>query len=307
MHFCVFEDHDGHPRLGCATDAHRRRLVDLTAAWPGSAQPAPCDVGRLAALGEQGLETARRLASEARDTLDVGELTLLAPIPRPRKNVFCVGRNYREHIIEGNIAQGRDPNAFPEHIELFTKAPTAVIGPEGPIPLHAELTSLLDYEAELAVIVGAGGSDLSEADARNAVFGYTIVNDVTARDLQRRHGQWFKGKSLDGTCPMGPWVVHASAMRDPHTLSIRLWVNDELRQNGNTASMLFRVPDIVSRLSAGLTLEPGDVIATGTPSGVGYAMKPPRPLKNGDVVAIEIEGIGRLVNTVRDLRHADGR
>jgi 2-keto-4-pentenoate hydratase/2-oxohepta-3-ene-1,7-dioic acid hydratase in catechol pathway len=298
MRFCVFEASPNDRRLACAAEAKAESVVDLTAAWP--AADAPRDVADLAALGETGLAEARRITTAADALrLPLRGLKLLAPIPRPRRNVFCVGRNYREHIIEGNIAQGRDPHAFPEHIELFSKATTAVIGPGAPIPLHAGLTRMLDYEAELAIVIGDGGSDLDESRAMDAVFGYTIVNDVSARDLQRRHGQWFKGKSLDGSCPMGPWVVHKSALADPQALGIRLWVNGELRQDGNTASMLFPVPAIVSLLSAGLTLEPGDVIATGTPSGVGYAMKPPQPLQDGDTVAIEIDGLGRLENTVR--------
>jgi 2-keto-4-pentenoate hydratase/2-oxohepta-3-ene-1,7-dioic acid hydratase in catechol pathway len=299
MRFCVFEASPGDQRLACGIEANADGVVDLTVAWTGDA--APRDVADLAALGEAGLAQARRIASAAgAPRLQVSGLKLLAPIPRPRRNVFCVGRNYREHIIEGNIAQGRDPNTFPEHIELFSKATTAVIGPGAPIPLHAGLTRILDYEAELGIVIGAGGCDIEESRGFDAIFGYTIVNDVSARDLQRRHGQWFKGKSLDGSCPMGPWVVHKSALKDPQALGIRLWVNGELRQDGNTASMLFPIPAIVSLLSAGLTLEPGDVIATGTPSGVGYAMKPPRPLQDGDTVAIEIDGLGRLENTVRD-------
>jgi 2-keto-4-pentenoate hydratase/2-oxohepta-3-ene-1,7-dioic acid hydratase in catechol pathway len=300
MRFCVFEGAPGGHHLAADNGADGEYVVDLTAAWPAARVPAPRDVADLARLGDAGLETARRLAAAADAVhLKVADLKLLAPIPRPRRNVFCVGRNYREHIIEGNIAQGRDPHAFPEHIELFTKATTTVTGPRAPIPLHAELTRMLDYEAELGIVIGKGGNDIDESRGLDAVFGYTIVNDVSARDLQRRHGQWFKGKSLDGSCPMGPWVVHKSALGDPHALGIRLWVNGELRQDGNTGSMLFGIPAIVSLLSAGLTLEPGDIIATGTPSGVGYAMKPPRPLRDGDSITIEIDGIGRLENTVR--------
>jgi 2-keto-4-pentenoate hydratase/2-oxohepta-3-ene-1,7-dioic acid hydratase in catechol pathway len=297
MRFCVFQRAGGH-HLACATDNDGLRVVDLTTHWPTDAGPAPRDVAALAALGEAGLERVAAILRAAPEALETSALGLLSPIPRPRKNVFCVGRNYKEHIIEGNIAQGRDPHLFPSHIELFTKAPTTMNGPGGVIPLHAGLTKILDYEAELAIVIGKGGRDIATEEAMDAVFGYTIVNDVTARDLQRAHGQWFKGKSLDGCCPTGPWVVHKSAVPDPHALSIRLWVNDELRQDGNTASMLFRVPDVVRELSAGLTLEPGDIIATGTPSGVGYAMKPPRPLQDGDRIAIEIEGLGRLENRV---------
>lgn len=303
MRFCVFKTAAG-PHLGCALDARGERVVDLTSDWPRAdpGLPPPADVADLAALGDAGLDIVKTLVRAGKTSIETAGLSLLAPIPRPRRNVFCVGRNYREHIIEGNVARGIDTAEMPKFIQLFTKAPTAVIGPGASIPLHAGLTRLLDYEAELAIVIGRGGSDISEADAMDAVFGYTIVNDVTARDLQRRHDQWFKGKSLDGSCPMGPWVVHKSALADPHALPIRLWVNGELRQNSNTAQMIFKVPNIIADLSAGLTLEAGDVIATGTPSGVGYAMKPPRALQDGDVVVIEIEGIGRLENVVRDAR-----
>lgn len=298
MLFCVFSSPDrrGH-RLGGSLQANGSRIVDLTGQWPGQANTAPTDVAELAAMGDEGLAIVRDLLEREAPPVPANA-HLLAPIARPRKNVFCVGRNYREHIIEGNIAQGRDPHAFPEHIEFFSKAPTAINHPGATIPLHASLTSMLDYEAELGVVIGKTGANIPRDRAMDHVFGYTIVNDVTARDLQRAHGQWFKGKSLDGSCPVGPWVVHRSAVADPHALAVRLWVNGELRQNGNTSSMIFRVEDIINKLSAGLTLEAGDLIATGTPSGVGYAMRPPQPLKNGDRVAIEIDGLGRLENAV---------
>lgn len=298
MYFCVFEC-EGRPQLGGTLSAERTHIVNLTAAWPRELGAPPVDVAGLASSGPAGLDAAKQiLGSKAAET-PVAGLRLRAPILRPAKNVFCVGRNYRGHIIEGNIARGVDPNLFPEHIEFFTKAPTTVIGPGDPVPLHAGTTAQLDYEAEFGIVIGQGGRDIDASRAESAVFGYTIVNDVTGRDLQRRHGQWFKGKTLDGSCPIGPWVVHKSAVADPQALDIKLWVNGELRQSDNTSSMIFPVASIIAQLSAGLTLEPGDVIATGTPSGVGYAMKPPSFLKDGDVIAIEIESIGRLENTVR--------
>ncbi|MFA7664848.1 MAG: fumarylacetoacetate hydrolase family protein [Burkholderiaceae bacterium] len=273
-------------------------MIDLSTHWPADKGPAPTDVAMLARLGGAGLEIAVELLHKAPEPHAPESLKLLAPMPRLARNVFCVGRNYRDHIIEGNIAQGRDPHLFPEHIEFFSKATTTVNHPGGVIPLHAGLTRMLDYEAELGIVIGTGGADIPIERARAHVFGYTIVNDVTGRDLQRAHGQWFKGKSLDGCCPFGPWVVHHSAVPDPHALDVRLWVDDELRQNDSTGSMLFRVEEVVSKLSAGLSLEAGDLIATGTPSGVGYAMKPPRPLAAGNRVVIEIDGLGRLENVV---------
>jgi 2-keto-4-pentenoate hydratase/2-oxohepta-3-ene-1,7-dioic acid hydratase in catechol pathway len=299
MYFCVFE-HNGSARLGCATDTDCSRVINLTDAWPTGPESAPRDVADLARMGESGLAIARELLHSGLACVPIEDVRLLAPVPRPGKNVFCVGRNYREHIIEGNIAKGIAPNTFPEHIEFFSKAVTTVIGHGATIPSYAGLTKMLDYEAELAIVIGAGGRDIAVADAFDAIFGYTIVNDVTARDLQRKHGQWFKGKSLDRTCPMGPWVAHKSVVPDPNALAIRLWVNGEIRQDSNTGTMIFNIAAVINQLSAGLTLEPGDIIATGTPSGVGYAMQPPQPLQDGDVVRIEIESIGTLENTVHD-------
>ncbi|MDB5796431.1 MAG: hypothetical protein JWP36_333 [Paucimonas sp.] len=299
MYFCVFE-HNGSPKLGCATDSDRHSVINLTDAWPTGPESAPTDVAQLARMGDSGLAIAQELLHSRPASLPVQDVRLLAPIPHPAKNIFCVGRNYRAHIIEGNIAKGLPPETFPEHIEFFSKATTTVIGHGAGIPSYAGLTGMLDYEAELAIVMGAGGRDIPVASAFDAVFGYTIVNDVTARDLQRRHGQWFKGKSLDRTCPMGPWVAHKSVVPNPNALSIRLWVNGDLRQDSNTSDMIFDVPAVINQLSAGLTLQPGDVIATGTPSGVGYAMQPPRPLQDGDVVTIEIESIGTLENGVHD-------
>ena len=295
MYFCTFKA-KGLPQLGMAQNSQLLALVNLSEIWPEVL--APTNVGELILKGEAGLTIAGKLHKATTNWVDIKDLQWLAPIPNPRKNIFCVGRNYREHIIEGNIAQGREPNLFPEYIELFTKATTAVIGHQATIPLHAGLTAMLDYEAELAIVIGLGGANISEDKAEEDIFGYTILNDVTGREIQRRHGQWFKGKSLDGSCPIGPWVAHKSVIADPHQLTIRLKVNGEQRQNGNTSTMIFSIPRIIAELSAGLTLEPGDIIATGTPSGVGYAMKPPRPLKTGDVIAIEIEGLGKLENTV---------
>lgn len=299
MYFCVFE-HNGSIMLGGTADPERTEVINLTDAWPTGTEAAPRDVAELARMGDAGLAIASHLLKSGIAGISTDELHLLAPIPRPSKNIFCVGRNYRDHIIEGNIAQGRPANTFPEHIEFFTKAPTTVIGHGASIPLYANLTSMLDYEAELAIVIGAGGKDIKPENALDAVFGYTIINDVTGRDLQRRHGQWFKGKTLDRTCPMGPWVAHKSVVPDANALDIRLWVNGELRQHSNTSTMIFNVPSVLNQLSAGLTLEPGDVIATGTPSGVGYAMQPPQPLQDGDTVTIEIQSIGRLENVVHD-------
>jgi 2-keto-4-pentenoate hydratase/2-oxohepta-3-ene-1,7-dioic acid hydratase in catechol pathway len=225
------------------------------------------------------------------------DVQLLAPLPQPRKNVFCVGRNYVDHVAEGYRARGQDLK-LPEHPQFFTKPPTAVIGPDAAFHLDPRVTEKLDYEVELAIVIGTKGRDIPADRVYDHVFGYTIVNDITGRDLQRRHDQWFKGKGLDESCPMGPWIVHKSAIPDPQKLDIACFVNGEERQHANTAQMIFDLKRIVADLSKGMTLEPGDVIATGTPSGVGYAMDPPGLLKAGDVVECRIEGIGRLVTTI---------
>lgn len=223
---------------------------------------------------------------------------LAAPIPRPLKNVFCVGRNYAEHIAEGERAQNKKIGVTDNPV-YFTKPPTAVVGHNEPVLMFKNLSEAVDYEVELAVIIGKPGRNISMQDAFKHVYGYSILNDITARDVQRRHGgQYFKGKALDGSCPMGPVIVTADEIADPHKLKIQLSVNNEMRQDGITSDMIFDIPTLIASLSEGLTLEPGDIIATGTPSGVGYAMEPPQFLKHGDVVTCNIEQIGTLTNQV---------
>ncbi|MCL6640193.1 MAG: fumarylacetoacetate hydrolase family protein [Candidatus Rokubacteria bacterium] len=231
--------------------------------------------------GAHGL-VARRLAFRRAD------VTLEAPLPRPPRNVFCLGRNYAEHAAERGAAA-------PEHPVYFTKAPECVIGPGAPIVHHAA-TEQLDYEVELAVVLGRAGRDVGRAAALEHVFGYTVVNDVTARDLQKRHQQWFKGKSLDTFCPMGPVLVTADEIPDPQDLAIALRVNDETRQSSHTSKMIFPVAECIAVLSVGFTLLPGDVIATGTPEGVGAASG--RFLRPGDRLEAEVERIGVLANPV---------
>ncbi|WP_298819534.1 fumarylacetoacetate hydrolase family protein [uncultured Roseibium sp.] len=224
---------------------------------------------------------------------------LLAPIPAIRKNVLCVGRNYAEHIAEGDRAQ-KQKVGVTEYPVFFTKPPTSIVGPGGDVLTFPSISKQTDYEVELAVIIGTPGRNIARADAMKHVFGYTILNDISARDVQRRHGgQNFKGKAFDGSCPMGPWIVTADAIDDPHALPISLTVNGETRQDGNTRDMIFDIETLIASLSEGMTLEPGDIIATGTPSGVGYAMDPPSFLKDGDSVVCNISGIGTLTNSVR--------
>ncbi|MEM7044729.1 MAG: fumarylacetoacetate hydrolase family protein [Pseudomonadota bacterium] len=247
----------------------------------------------------QMIEAALAAGRLARDAEPAAAVRLLAPLPRPRKNVFCVGRNYREHIAEGERAQNKTIGVT-EHPVFFTKPPTAVVGPGTAVPIFPHVSENIDYEVELAVVIGKAGRDVAPAEAMEYVFGYTILNDITARDVQRRHGgQYFKGKGLDGSCPLGPVIVTADELSDPANLGIRLSVNGEMRQDGHTADMIFDIPTQIASLSEGLTLEPGDILATGTPSGVGYAMDPPVFLRDGDLVVCEIDGIGRLENRMK--------
>jgi len=265
------------------------------------------------ALGEHGerrgaLAVIERLAageplpkpSGARLPLVAVELE--APIPLPRRNLFCIGLNYRQHAAEyrANVADEsvrQAPADVPAHPMVFTKFPENVIGPGAAIRIPRALSTQIDYEAELAVVIGRGGRAIAADRAMEHVWGYTIVNDVTARDVQTRHRQWLLGKAIDTFCPMGPWLVSADSV-DGLAAPIRCWVNGELRQDANTRDLLFGVPALIETLSAGLTLQPGDIIATGTPAGVVIGFKPPRFLQAGDRVRIEIEGIGVLENPV---------
>ena len=228
---------------------------------------------------------------------DLSDVQLAAPIPRPRKNIMCLGWNYAEHEKETALIRGQEAKV-PEYPVIFTKAPTTVNSPYGNIIIDPQVSVEIDWEAELAVIIGNGGKNISEEDAMSHVFGYTVLNDVTARDLQSRHKQFFKGKSIDGYCPMGPWIITADEIKHPQQLDVRLRVNGITKQEGNTSMMVFPIRTIIATLSQGMTLEPGDIIATGTPSGVGFARNPPEFLKAGDIMETEIEGIGMLRNVV---------
>jgi 2-keto-4-pentenoate hydratase/2-oxohepta-3-ene-1,7-dioic acid hydratase in catechol pathway len=229
--------------------------------------------------------------------VQVASVQLLAPIPVPRRNVWCVGRNYHAHAKELQASVFKDNDANPEAWPIvFTKVPECVVGPFDKVTLPgAAISEQIDYEAELAVVIGKGGKNISRANAMEHVFGYTVVNDVTARDVQMRHQQWDMGKSFDTFCPMGPWIVTADQLDGTRT-RVRCWVNGELRQDGPTENLIFDIPTLIETISRGITLFPGDVIATGTPAGVGLGMKPPRFLAAGDVVRVEIDGIGAIEN-----------
>ena len=224
--------------------------------------------------------------------------TLQAPIPRPIRNIICLGWNYAEHAQESSSAKGVQIDALPQHPIVFTKATTTVNGPYDDIVCDEQVTKRLDWEVELGVVIGKSCRHVSESDALDCVFGYTVINDVSARDLQKRHQQFFLGKSVDGTCPMGPWIVTADEIDNPQHLQLRCRVNQAIKQQASTDQQIFSVANVISTLSNVMTLLPGDIIATGTPSGVGFARTPPEYLAPDDVVECEVEGIGKIVNKI---------
>lgn len=290
MRLVTFKDAQG-MRIGALDGAGQ--VLDLSAADAGL----PRDMLGLIAGGPAALAAARAAA----DSAPVAEgATLLAPIPRPAKNIFCVGKNYHEHAKEF-ASSGFDATAkevVPEAPVVFSKPPTSVIGPHDPIPSYLDSSNSTDYEGEIAVVIGKPGRGIPAAEAHAHIFGYTIVNDVTARTLQHKHRQWILGKGIDGFCPMGPAIVTADAAGMPPRLAISTWVNGELRQRAAIDDLIFGIPTLIATISAAITLEPGDIIATGTPAGVGIGFTPPRFLKPGDTVRIEVPGIGVLENPV---------
>jgi 2-keto-4-pentenoate hydratase/2-oxohepta-3-ene-1,7-dioic acid hydratase in catechol pathway len=293
MKFVTF-DAKGQERLG-VVDA-KRGILDLKQA--SSALPA--DMIALIEGGDAALNEAKKVVSTAQDKgtwLPLAGTKLHAPIPHPRKNIFCIGRNYKLHIEEGARARNL-PVKFPPVPEIFSKPFTTVVGPEANVLRHAKNTNQLDYEVEMAIVIGKVTRDVTAAQALGHVFGYTVFNDVTARDKQAAHGQWFKGKSFDTFGPMGPCIVSKDEFGDPSGHRITLRVNGETRQDSNTSDLLFNVPAIIESVCASLTLHPGDVIATGTPSGVALGMTPQKFLNVGDVMEAEVEGIGILRNKI---------
>ena len=264
---------------------------------------APDDMVELIAAGAQLHARLRDAAARASGGVPLRSGRLLAPIPHPERDVFCVGWNYSEHFAEGKnfrLAQGT-PGAqeIPEYPALFSKNPSTVTGTDMPIWFPAPHSTELDWEVELAVVIGTRGRDIGEDRAMSHVFGYTVANDVSVRDVQRRHGgQWFKGKNFDTHCPLGPWIVTADAL-DPTDLRVTTRVNGVTKQDSRTKFMVFKIPRLIREFSAGCELVPGDILITGTPEGVGFARKPPEFMKIGDVCEVEIEGIGVLRNTVQ--------
>lgn len=281
--------HDGVARRIGAIREHA--VVDLSALAP--------DMLTFIEGGAVLLDQAREIlvTTDETDLVPLSSIDLLAPIPYPRKNIVCLGMNYAAHAIEGARARGL-PEKVPEHPVFFTKPPTAINHPGGSFPYDAAVSAEIDWEVELAFVIGRRGKNISRDEAMSYVYGYTIMNDMSARDLQKQHKQFYKGKSLDGSAPLGPWIVTANEIPDPYTLGLRLRVNGELRQHDSTQHMIFKIPEIIAVLSLGATLEPGDIVATGTPSGVGLGMQPPHYLAPGDIVEAEIDCIGVLMTRI---------
>ena len=290
---------DTTPRLGVVRGDQVFDVATLTAAgWHGRV---PSSLLELVQQGPEAWQAMRKSADAASSNsgYPLRDIRWHAPIPRPAKNVFCLGRNYVAHAEEAARARGQEVK-IPTVPVIFTKAPTTVSGPFDVIQVDRAVTQQVDWEVEVGVVIGRAGRDIPRADALSHVFGYTVINDLTARDLQQQHIQWFKGKSLDGFCPMGPVVVTADEFGDPQAKRIQLRVNGATKQDASTANMIFPVDAIIEWLSKGLTLEAGDVIATGTPEGVGMGRTPQEFLRDGDVVETEVEGIGTLRNRIVD-------
>jgi 2,4-diketo-3-deoxy-L-fuconate hydrolase len=279
---------DGHLRVGAVVDG---RVADLSARFDS--------MQALIDEGNPALEEARSLVENVDPEAGIAEIDLLAPSPYPRRNVFCMGWNYQTHFEEGQGRRGDDQEELPEYPTFFDKPTTTVIGPYDDIPFDRDFSEKMDYEAELAVVIGRAGRSIPAAEARDYIFGYTIANDVTARDVQRRHGgQWLKGKGMDGSCPLGPWIVTPDEIPDPQNLPIQCHVNGVQKQNSNTSFMVFPIPRLIEELSLAMTLLPGDILLTGTPEGVGYARTPPEYLAPGDEVTVTVGDIGSITNRI---------
>jgi 2-keto-4-pentenoate hydratase/2-oxohepta-3-ene-1,7-dioic acid hydratase in catechol pathway len=294
MRLVTFSDAKG-MRVG-VHDAASNTIVDLAATTR-----LPKDMTAFIALGKNGLKRARAAVKSGDGRLAFSNVKLHAPIPRPAKNILCVGKNYFDHAHEfhaSGVDASAGKDAIPEVPIPFTKWPNSVIGSGEPIPSYLDYTNSTDYEGELTVVIGPGGRGISKQDAFDHVYGYTIINDATARTLQNQHKQWFLGKSLDGYCPMGPCIVTADEVRDVGKLRLITRVNGEVRQDALVSQLIFDIPTLIETFSRVMTLDAGDLIATGTCKGVGIGFNPPRYLHKGDRVAITIEPIGTLENPV---------
>ena len=286
---------DGRIRWGVAAD--RDVCLPDDERFPATLQEV-VDLG----LG-RALDLGRRLLADPQTRRRPLEaVRLLPPLPQPRRNIMCLGLNYAAHAKESQQAKGKDLT-LPEYPIVFTKNAGSVAGPHDDIHLDRDVTTQLDWEVELGVVIGQAGRRIPQERAMDHVFGYTVINDLSARDLQFRHKQFFLGKSLDGGCPMGPWIITADEIPDPHDLSLSCSVNGVVKQQGHTGDQIFRIPRIIQDISIPMTLEPGDIIATGTPEGVGFARQPPEFLAPGDLVECTVERVGTLRNRIVPGRH----
>ncbi|KPJ96504.1 MAG: hypothetical protein AMJ53_00505 [Gammaproteobacteria bacterium SG8_11] len=294
--------YEGQPYIG-AVEANwnevavgRVLLLNRSPDWPQHVE----SMQRFVERSSEILPLVQKLmvTAEQRLWMPLSAVKLCAPIPQPIRNIICLGWNYAEHAKESSSAKGIQIEELPQHPIVFTKATTTVNGPFDDIVYNEQVSKRLDWEVELGVVIGKQGRHVAEHDALSHVFGYTVINDVSARDLQKRHKQFFLGKSMDGTCPMGPWIVTADEIGDPQDLSLRCLVNSSVKQEASTRQQIFSVANVISTLSNVMTLLPGDIIATGTPSGVGFARTPPEYLVPGDIVQCEVEGIGKIANKI---------
>ena len=297
MKLTTFENRNGEIRPGVLLQ-EKSAVLDISSALQQEAS-----LNGLIALGATGKEAVRALVEQMPDDCitALSDTRLLAPIPTPKRNIFCVGKNYHEHAKEFHgsgfdASAGKD--AIPDCPIFFSKSHTTVVGPGAAIPASADWTNSVDYEVELAVVIGKGGRGITKSDAYDHVFGYTVINDVTSRTLQHQHKQWFLGKNFDGFCPMGPMLVTADEVGDVEQLTVSTHVNGEPRQSAVVADLIFDIPTLIESLSSVMTLHPGDIIATGTPAGVGIGITPPRFLKRGDRVTVAITKLGELENPV---------
>ena len=284
--------YQGQPQVGCVTDDLLHvQMLDL-----------PLHERQAGALSVVERLSRGEGIGATGATVPLADVKLTAPMPRPRRNIFCVGKNYYAHAKEfaqsGFDSSAKAGGDIPSVPIVFSKVPECVVGPTDAIVIPQSVSTAIDYEAELAVVIGKAGKGIRKEDAMSHVWGYTVVNDVTSRDWQNRHLQWHMGKSFDTFCPMGPWLVSADQCDGTRT-HVRCWVNGEERQNASTTDLIFDIPTLIETLSAGITLYPGDIIATGTPVGVGIGFNPPKYLQPGDVVKVEIDGIGAIENPVR--------
>lgn len=292
MRLLRYRDTDG-VHLGAL---HHEQVVDLTAISNQDSGPRLTDdMLSLIEMGDEGLRRIGRLLQGSVDgfTCELGAIELLAPLQPPRENVMAIGHNYQAHVAEQSKKRGEKIG----RPTVFTKAQSAITGPRADIPIDEQVTQMVDWEGELGVVIGREGINIAADQALGYVFGYTVVNDLSARDVQYGWGgQYFKGKSLDGFCPMGPWIVTADEISDPQRLSVQTRVNGDIKQDGNTADMIFPIAEIIAQLSLGMRLLPGNLIASGTPDGVGYARTPQEFLHPGDILETEISNIGVLRN-----------